>query len=374
MKKHCFILGTPLNRDAISSHFQALGDELVRRGHETFIIAPPGECYPDGQKAGFRHLSWPSDRPTRLRDARLLWGLIRKHKPDCLIANFAPVNWMCVIGWLTGVQCRIAWYHTLSRQIDLSMKLPPRRIRFLRLRKRLVYAKATHLATNSRAALEDAHLTYGVPREKCKVWRNSLADPALWLQLKPAADREDLVVCAGRFDRTKGQDALIDAIFLCATRLKATKIEFLGAGPLLEPMRERAAQKGLEGHCVFRGVVPHEEVLSRMARAKLTVVPSRNEAFGLVNIESMAVGTPVIASNVDGIPEIVRDKVDGLLCPPEDPKALAEKLMGLLHNPGLRQEMGQNCRQRFMAVYEQSKVVAEQADWLESITAAGTAR
>jgi glycosyltransferase involved in cell wall biosynthesis len=176
------------------------------------------------------------------------------------------------------------------------------------------------------------------------------------------------VVCAGRFDRTKGQDVLIEALALCEKKLGPTKIEFLGTGPLLESIRARAAQHGLLDRCVFRGVVSHAEVLGRMSRARLTVVPSRSEAFGLVNIESMAVATPVLASGVDGIPDIVRDGVDGFLVPPDDPGALAGQLVRLLQDQTLCRELGNNGRERFLSSYEQSKVVAAQADWLEWIT------
>jgi glycosyltransferase involved in cell wall biosynthesis len=107
-----------------------------------------------------------------------------------------------------------------------------------------------------------------------------------------------------------------------------------------------------------------------MSRARLTVVPSRSEAFGLVNIESMAVATPVLATGVDGIRDIVRDGIDGVLVPVNDSATLAEQLLKLLCDPGLSQRLGQNARERFLSYYEQSKVVAAQADWLEQITGA----
>lgn len=364
----CFFIGTPLQRTAVSAHFQALAHELVRRGHEAVIIAPPGECEPDPGGTPFHVHAWPSTRPTHFTDAAFLWRLIGRYHPDCLIANFAPVNWMCLVGWLRRVRCRIAWYHTLTSQVDIDTKLTPRRLQSLRLRKSLVYRWATHLAVNSRAALEDACQKFGVPAEKCKVWRNSLSDPEPSLGLRGSSDREDLVVCAGRFDRTKGQDVLIEALALCGEKLGPAKIEFLGVGPLLDSVRARAGQLGLLDRCLFRGVVSHAEVLGRMARARLTVVPSRAEAFGLVNIESMAVGTAVVASAVGGIPEIIRDGVDGFLVPPDDPAALAARLAELLGDSTLCEKLGKNARERFISHYEQSVVVTAQADWLEEIT------
>ena len=75
------------------------------------------------------------------------------------------------------------------------------------------------------------------------------------------------------------------------------------------------------------------------------VVPSLlQEPFGLVNIELMACGLPVIASRVGGIPEIVLDGVTGLLVEPNDPQALSEAMAKLLDDPELRKRMGENAR------------------------------
>jgi glycosyltransferase involved in cell wall biosynthesis len=144
-------------------------------------------------------------------------------------------------------------------------------------------------------------------------------------------------------------------------------VEFVGKGPLEAGLRQLAVQLGVAERCHFSGAIPHAQVLGRMASATATIVPSRIEAFGLVYIESMAVGTPVVASRVGGIPEIVRDGVDGLLAPPDDPGALASCIKAILSNPQLRQQMSVNARQRFLSTFEQTRIVKEQADWLERI-------
>lgn len=132
-----------------------------------------------------------------------------------------------------------------------------------------------------------------------------------------------------------------------------------------------ARDLGVEDRCTFGGAVGHQEVLAAMASSMATVVPSRSEAFGLVNIESLAVGTPVIASGVGGIVEIIRDGVDGFLVPPEAPEALAKKVEMLLSDPELRQTMSTNARERFLTRFERSKIVKQQVEWLESVVARG---
>jgi glycosyltransferase involved in cell wall biosynthesis len=125
----------------------------------------------------------------------------------------------------------------------------------------------------------------------------------------------------------------------------------------------------LQHHCSFAGQVEHAEVLKKMSTAVATVVPSRQEAFGLVNIESMAVGTPVVASAVGGIPEIIRDGLDGFLVPPESPEALANRLKMILSDSHLRREMRANARHRFLSEFEQRRSIRRQADWFEDLAA-----
>jgi glycosyltransferase involved in cell wall biosynthesis len=149
-----------------------------------------------------------------------------------------------------------------------------------------------------------------------------------------------------------------------ARRLPSVRLDFVGDGPGRKECEQLAHELGVAGHCSFAGGVPHPEVLSRMAGAWATVVPSRAEAFGLVNIESLAVGTPVIGSATGGIAEIVRDRVDGLLFPPGDHKALARCMIELAQNQALRNQMSVSCRQRFLDHFELSRAVKTQADWL----------
>lgn len=372
MKKNCFFIGAPVGPGSVAAYFAALGAELARRGHEVKIITHSFESNGQVSERNPATLVWPSPRPTRLADALFLARLIRRHRPDCLIANFAAVNWMCLAGWLYGVRHRLAFYHTLRSQMQADAPANPNGLsRFSLLRKRLVYKTATGVAGISRAALLDAQNTYGVPARKCTLWRYSMPDPAGQCGLKAAAEREDLVVCVGRLHPSKGQDVLISALALLSGPTAMTRVEFLGGGPMLESLRQRAEQQGVADRCRFVGLVSPDEVLARMSRAKVTIVPSRREAFGLVNIESLSVGTPVIASAVDGIREIIRDGEDGYLVPPDDPAALAEKLSRVLQDHALRERLGRNARQHFLAEYENSRVVGGQADWLESLVQGG---
>ncbi|EEF63169.1 glycosyltransferase family 4 protein [Pedosphaera parvula] len=369
MKSHCYFIGTTLADNPVPHHFVALANELVRRGEQVVILAPHRRLDLEDHTANPAIYTWPSERPTRIVDMLFLFRLIRKYRPACMISNFGAVNIMMLTGWLTRVPARIAWYHTISGQLAQDNVAPQWRQKLLRLRKRVVYRAATHVAANSVASAKDVQETYGVLASKCSVLFNSLADPKLTTQLKDLHPEKGRFVCVGRLFPSKGQDVLIRALAILKSKTASFHVDFVGDGPALVDLQQLARSLGVEKHCTFVGRLAHPKVLNRMATAVATIVPSRNEAFGLVNIESMAVGTPIIASKVGGIVEIVRDGVDGFLVSPDDPQSLADKLYALMSNPDLRREMSLNARKRFLATFEQHHVIQQQADWLEAIMA-----
>jgi glycosyltransferase involved in cell wall biosynthesis len=123
----------------------------------------------------------------------------------------------------------------------------------------------------------------------------------------------------GRLEHGKGVDVLVEAAARLHGKLSATAFLFVGDGPLREALVARATAVGLPA--CFTGHRDDVPALLRLCAA--VVLPSRQEAFGRVLIEAMAVGVPVVASDVGGIPEVCIDGVTAMLVPPEDPDALA---------------------------------------------------
>lgn len=366
MKKRCFFIGTPGGTGAVASHFCALGRELAARGHEVKFLIPRADAAASPGGGNPELLVWPSARPTGLRDALFLAKLIRRFRPDCFMANFAAVNWMCVVGWLLRVEHRNIFYHTLRSQIEFDLRNTSRlKLNLLRFRKRFVFRLATGLLANSSAGAEDLLTGYGVPESKCTVQYLGLADPCVSQPMLPVEAREDTVLCVGRLHPSKGQDILIDAIAGLEVPANGTGFHFLGKGPALSDLQKRATEKGVADRCVFEGALKHAEVLSRMSRAKAVVVPSRTEAFGLVNVEAISMATPVVAARVGGIPEIVRDGEEGLLFAPGDAASLTEKLATLLCDVELRKRLGNNGRDRYLRTFELKQRVKNHARFLE---------
>jgi glycosyltransferase involved in cell wall biosynthesis len=366
------ILAFPVSKGAIAQHFLHIATELDRRGHEVVIVTDRRSPGKEGCRPGPTIVFWPSPRPSRIADARFLFRLVHKKKPNCMVANFGADNVMTTVGYLLRVPCRVVWYHTLTSQITLDSQQPAVIGLLQRLRKRLVYSMGTHIVANSEASATDVRHEFGVPVDKCRVFPYSLADPLQIVTESNARSTPPLrLCCPGRLYPSKGQDLVIRAIALLKDRQPQVNVDFVGDGPSRESLTKLAAGLDVTNNCTFLGEQSHDATLRIMAQAAITIVPSRGEAFGLVNVESLSVGTPVIGANVGGIPDIVRHQIDGLLVPPDDPAALASAISALLSNATHLERMRANARERFLGSFEQRRVVSLQADWIEDICREG---
>ncbi len=111
-------------------------------------------------------------------------------------------------------------------------------------------------------------------------------------------------------------------------------------------LRRAAARAGVEGRVTFVGPVSRSALLEEYASADLLVLPSRFEPFGIVLLEAMAAGLPVVASRVGGVPEVVVEGETGLLVDPGDTEALASAILRLVEDHALRARLGAHGRER----------------------------
>jgi len=157
----------------------------------------------------------------------------------------------------------------------------------------------------------------------------------------PAFDRPT-VLYVGRIKRYKSVDVILRAMPEVITRVPGTRLAVVGAGDTLDDLKRLANRLGIADRVLFTGFVTTEEKVDWMRRSHVIVNPSPREGWGLTNIEAGACGTPAVASDVDGLRDSVRDGVTGLLFPYGDHRALAERLVRLLLDDPLRNEMSLN--------------------------------
>jgi len=147
-----------------------------------------------------------------------------------------------------------------------------------------------------------------------------------------------LVGFVGRLARPKGADTLLRAFVHVELQEPQAQLVIAGDGPWRQRLVRLGGDLGLR-NVHFLGW--REDVASILADLDVVAMPSRWEGFGLVALEAMSLGKPVIATRVSALPEVVADGVTGLLAPPEDPASLAEEILKLLRNPALARRMGQ---------------------------------
>ncbi|HKP51852.1 MAG TPA: glycosyltransferase [Chloroflexia bacterium] len=159
-----------------------------------------------------------------------------------------------------------------------------------------------------------------------------------------------ILLFVGRIERLKGIDTLLESVAVVSRTCSGRNLKVLIVGGGGQTEAENAELRrvvqlhrdlNLEEQVEFVGSKPQEMLPLYYAAADITVMPSHYESFGLVAVEAMASGTPVIASNVGGLSFTVKDGETGYLVPEENHFALAEQVHTLLKNPELRLRMGE---------------------------------
>ncbi len=159
---------------------------------------------------------------------------------------------------------------------------------------------------------------------------------------------EPIILFVGRIDPIKGIDVLIDA--LCGLRREGwqtapPRLVLVGGGAgerAYETLQRRATELGIADRISFAGSISHSDLPVYYRAADVVAVPSFYESFGLVAVEAMACGTPVVASRAGGLAFTVDDGKTGFLVPYNDAAALADRLRLLLTDDALRAQFGAN--------------------------------
>ncbi|MDR7415115.1 MAG: glycosyltransferase [Armatimonadota bacterium] len=149
-------------------------------------------------------------------------------------------------------------------------------------------------------------------------------------------DRVPVVLYVGRLLRIKGVHHLLGAFPRVLARFPDALLLVVGDGEESRNLRALAQRTGVGPRIAFLGARPHEEVIRCMRAADVFVLPSLVESFGIVLLEAMSCGLPVVASRVMGIPYLVEDGQNGFLVSPQDEAALADRITALLSDPRLR--------------------------------------
>lgn len=248
-------------------------------------------------------------------------------------------NWTLsgIIAWISQIFHRRPFIVTVHGS-DIYQSIKTGWIRFL-TRISLQNANMV-IAVSSDLARTTSNL--GVPSEKILVIPDGIN---VELFTRGKDERENIVLFTGSLIPRKGLIFLLQAFPFIIQACPDAQLMIAGEGVLEENLKHVVHSLKIEDHVHFLGSIPQKEVSVRMRQSKVFVLPSLEEGLGVVLLEALASGTPCVASDVGGIPDVVTDQV-GILVPPGNPEALARSIVRILQNPNYWQALSCSARQR----------------------------
>ncbi len=249
----------------------------------------------------------------------------RTHLVGWLATRRTGVRWIAFSRGWTRENLKVKLYHTLDKIIirfaDRIVAVSGAQKQ--KLQRLLISAKKISVVLNAVA------LDAVMPKE------------ATDLRTKFGFPSDSIIVIAGgRFSAEKGQAVLVHAAAAAVKEEPRLRFLLFGEGPDEEKIRRMTASLRLEGHLLCPGF--EKNMTAAIAGADMLVNPSLSEGLPNIVLEAMALGVPVVATRVGGVPEIMRHRTNGLLVPPGDVSALKEAILELCRTPSLRQEIAEH--------------------------------
>ncbi|MBN2301532.1 MAG: glycosyltransferase family 4 protein [Lentisphaerae bacterium] len=179
-----------------------------------------------------------------------------------------------------------------------------------------------------------------------------------------------LIVSVARLTHIKGLDVLIKALADMNTCQEQWQLALVGDGEEKQQLARLAHNLRLETQIRFTGHL--SDITPALAACDIFVLPSRNEGMGRALVEAMAAGLPCVATNVGGIPTIIKNNINGLIVPPDNPNALSKALIRLITLPSLRKQIGNKATESVYPEYDEETMLNQHAELYGSVIAAAT--
>ncbi|OGX47564.1 MAG: hypothetical protein A3G88_04490 [Omnitrophica WOR_2 bacterium RIFCSPLOWO2_12_FULL_63_16] len=244
-----------------------------------------------------------------------------------------------------------------------------------RARKRLwswlyrgVYLLADQLIAVSEAVREDLVSRSGItvsPR-KVVVIRHSIAPESAVVsaghvervrRLCGVTDSSVVIVAVASLIPLKGHRYLIEALPAITGSIPSLRCLIVGDGPSRPAIEQQVSRLGLARHVVFTGVLDEEEKKAAIRLSRVVVLPSLSEGLPVALLEAMALGKPIVATDVGGIRELIDDQVSGVLVRPRNSDALASAIRSVASDPAWAEQLGRAGRRRFEETFSFSEMI-----------------
>jgi glycosyltransferase involved in cell wall biosynthesis len=239
-----------------------------------------------------------------------------------------------------------------------------------RLRRRLVgrwyraiYRSCDAVATCSDAVRREVSTRQGVPIDAAKIEtiRNGIElEPFAVVGRTGSRTGRFTLACVSNFAPFKGHEVLVEALGRLG-RPCPVRCQMVGDGPTRARIEQLVLTAGMEDTVEFLGC--RDDVPMILRQADVLVLPSHWEPFGLVVVEAMAAGVPVVATAAGGVPEIITDGYTGLLVPPGDPQAMAAAIGRMLNDEPLRRRLAAQAAQAVRAHFTAEAMARAYEAW-----------
>lgn len=337
------------------NYTESLARGLRERGVEVALCIPrfdpPDEVPRKYDVLAVDSGSWPFGVRTFMRNAgRALPGFVKEHAVDIVHVTFDyPTGALPLKSIGRPVVATV--HHLHSDEGDSAATARAGKRSSLRgfVKEKILTRYERILLSGSAAVVAVSKATGGslvrrklASAEKVKVIQGGI-DVTPFAQARDTAGfktsrglgEDPLILYVGRLTPSKGLETLIEAFPQVLFTVPSARLLLVGEGakPYSSFLKAKSASLGMEGRISFLGRISTEELLDAYAAASVVVLPSFMEGLPLTVMEAMASGKYVVASNVGGIPELIRGGIDGSLVPPGDPQALSNAITWSLSNP-----------------------------------------
>jgi 1,4-alpha-glucan branching enzyme len=231
---------------------------------------------------------------------------------------------------------------------------------------RMLMSGADRVIVCSQAMHGELNQVFGVAGDKIEVIPNGVDVSSLVSATTSSPSylprHGHVVAFLGRFVREKGVELLMEAAGAILQRRADVYFVFAGRGPLSDKLKAMAAELGIADRVLFPGYVDDDGRNALLARASLAVFPSLYEPFGIVALEAMGAGVPVVVSDTGGLAEIVEHGVDGLKVYPGDLHGIVRTILHLLDDRNLAEALAVRAREKTLRKYTWSAVCNQTLD------------
>jgi glycosyltransferase involved in cell wall biosynthesis len=323
-----------------ASHGPELGRFLVARGHEVEAVTAAGTAAVEQTSFPVRAVSRDRLLPLRLSTAALAVVSAAPGRDVIYSAGLytrsALASRLCSVPLVMKLAADPAYERARRAAFSGSLEdfQQPHRsagIRYLKRQRAIALSRAVRIVVPSRY-LAQFVTDWGVPPDRIRVIPNpapaiDFGEPRETLRRRLGVSGPTFVF-AGRFVRQKNVPLAVDAL----QHVDGATLVLVGEGPESRAIAEAIDRTGLRGRVTIKDAVARDVAVDWMRAADAALLPSDWENFPHAAVEALAAGTPVIATEVGGVPEIVESGVNGILVPPRDVDALAAAMASLVRD------------------------------------------